>query len=46
MAHDCLVLTSILPDGLKARVYASDSSEKNPWPDIVDVPPLMLANPG
>jgi two-component system response regulator FlrC len=46
MPHDCLVLTSILADGLKARVYASDSSEKSPWPDIVDVPPLMQANPG
>src|SRR5215468_12730415 len=28
LAHDCLVLTSVLPNGVRARVYASQSSEK------------------
>jgi two-component system response regulator FlrC len=44
LAHDALILTAILPDGLKARVYASESSEGVKWPDVVDVPPLMVAN--
>jgi len=44
LAHDCLVLTSVLHNGVRARVYASQSSERDPWPEEVDVPPLMLAN--
>ena len=44
LAHDALILTALLPSGLKARVYASESSDAVRWPEIVDVPPLMIAN--
>src|ERR1043165_8177727 len=43
---DALVLTSILPGGVKARVHASAASDPTPWPDTVDVPPLMVRDPG
>ena len=45
LPHDTLVLTALLPDGRKARVYASTTRETVPWPAVVDVPPLMLRNP-
>src|SRR5262249_26349588 len=45
LAHDCLVLTSILPNGVRARVYASQTSETDPWPGETDVPARMLADP-
>src|SRR5262249_58835896 len=45
LPHDALVLTAVLPDGVRARVYASTTTESVPWPEIVEVPPLMLANP-
>src|SRR5262249_30303096 len=45
LPHDTLVLTALLPDGLKARVHASMTTEAVPWPAVVDVPPLMLSNP-
>ncbi len=44
LAHDALILAALLPSGLKARVYASESSDSVRWPEIVDVPPLMIAN--
>jgi transcriptional regulator with GAF, ATPase, and Fis domain len=46
LAHDAVVLTAVLPGGTHARVYASTTaSGSDPWPDIVVVPPAMIANP-
>ena len=45
LAHDALVLTAVLPDGVRARVYAQTSPESARFPDIVAVPPLMRRNP-
>ena len=46
LAHDAVVLTAVLPDGKQARVYASTSASGSvPWPEIVVVPPGMIANP-
>jgi len=45
LTHDALVLTVVLPDGQHAKVYASKTPESARFPDVVDVPPLMLANP-
>src|SRR5262249_3859803 len=44
LTHDALVLTARLPDGVKARVFASVSSERASWPEVVDVPPQMIAD--
>jgi transcriptional regulator with GAF, ATPase, and Fis domain len=45
LAHDALILTSVLPDRRQAKVYASRTPSHAPFPDVVDVPPLMQANP-
>ena len=45
LTHDALVLTAILPGGTQARVYASKTPPHAAFPDIVAVPPLMVANP-
>jgi transcriptional regulator with GAF, ATPase, and Fis domain len=38
LAHDTLVLTVMLPDGKRARIYASSGVDGKPFPDIVDIP--------
>jgi transcriptional regulator with GAF, ATPase, and Fis domain len=45
LTHDALVLTAILPGGTQARVYASKTPPQAGFPEIVAVPPLMVANP-
>jgi transcriptional regulator with GAF, ATPase, and Fis domain len=45
LPHDALVLTALLPGGVKARVYASRTRQGAELPEIVDVPPFMRANP-
>ncbi len=49
LPHDALVLTAVLPNGLQARAYATAYAEGVPvkaaLPEIVAVPPLMLADP-
>jgi transcriptional regulator with GAF, ATPase, and Fis domain len=45
LAHDSLVLTVLLPGGKQAKVYASKAPEGHALPDVVEVPPLMLADP-
>jgi transcriptional regulator with GAF, ATPase, and Fis domain len=45
LSHDALVLTAILPGGTHARVYASKTPPHATFPEIVAVPPLMVANP-
>ena len=45
LTHDALVLTAVLPGGTRARVYASKTPPHAAFPDIVAVPPLMVANP-
>jgi transcriptional regulator with GAF, ATPase, and Fis domain len=44
LAHDALVLTAVLPNGKQAKVYASKAPERAAFPDVVEVPPLMLEN--
>jgi transcriptional regulator with GAF, ATPase, and Fis domain len=38
LAHDTLVLTVVLPDGKRARVYASSGVDGKPFPEIFDIP--------
>jgi transcriptional regulator with GAF, ATPase, and Fis domain len=38
LAHDTLVLTVMLPDGKRARIYASSGVDGRPFPEIVDIP--------
>jgi transcriptional regulator with GAF, ATPase, and Fis domain len=52
LPHDALVLTAVLPDGVRARAYAaayadasSAASAPGKLPEIVAVPPRMLAQP-
>jgi transcriptional regulator with GAF, ATPase, and Fis domain len=45
LSHDALVLTVLLPDGQKGRVYASTMRGVRP-PEIIDVPPAIRGNPG
>jgi transcriptional regulator with GAF, ATPase, and Fis domain len=43
--HDALILTALLPGGLKARVYAAKVPGESTFGDIVEVPPYMLEYP-
>ena len=45
LTHDALVLTAVLPGGTRARVYASKTPPHASFPEVVAVPPLMVANP-
>jgi transcriptional regulator with GAF, ATPase, and Fis domain len=45
LAHDALVLTVRLPNGTQGQVYASKAPPGLPFPDVIDVPPPLLANP-
>jgi two-component system response regulator AtoC len=44
LPHDALVLTVLLPEGDRARVYANHSPEAAALPEFVEVPPNILAN--
>jgi transcriptional regulator with GAF, ATPase, and Fis domain len=44
LAHDALVLIARLPDGQHGKVYASKTPAIAPLPDVLEVPPPMLAN--
>ena len=38
LPHDTLALTVVLPDGRRARVYASSGVDGEPFPEIFDIP--------
>jgi transcriptional regulator with GAF, ATPase, and Fis domain len=38
LAHDTLVLTMVLPDRKRARVYASSGVDGKPFPEVFDIP--------
>ena len=38
LAHDTLVLTVVLPDGKRARIYASSGVDGKPFPEVFDIP--------
>jgi transcriptional regulator with GAF, ATPase, and Fis domain len=38
LPHDTLALTVALPDGKRARIYASSGVEGKPFPDVFDIP--------
>jgi len=42
LAHDTLVLTIALPDGKRARVYASSGVDGKPFPEFVDLPEHLV----
>jgi transcriptional regulator with GAF, ATPase, and Fis domain len=44
LPHDAFVLTVLLPEGNRARVYANSSPETATLPEFVEVPPKVLAN--
>ena len=46
LAHDALVLSALLPDGARARVYASRVPGSESFSEEVSVPPVMINNPG
>ena len=46
LAHDALVLSALLPDGARARVYASRVPASESFSEEVSVPPVMINNPG
>jgi transcriptional regulator with GAF, ATPase, and Fis domain len=45
LAHDALVLAARLPGGQQAKVYAGKTPGVARFPDVIDVPPALLANP-
>jgi transcriptional regulator with GAF, ATPase, and Fis domain len=45
LAHDALLLAARLPGGRHAKVYASKTPNNVKFPDIIEVPPYLLANP-
>jgi two-component system NtrC family response regulator len=38
LAHDTLALTVTLPDGKRARIYASSGVDGTPFPEVFDIP--------
>jgi transcriptional regulator with GAF, ATPase, and Fis domain len=38
LAHDTLALTVMLPDGKRARIYASSVADGKPFPEVFDIP--------
>jgi transcriptional regulator with GAF, ATPase, and Fis domain len=47
LPHDALLMTMRLPDGRSGQVYAAKVPEgAEPFPEVVEVPPHLLANPG
>ena len=45
LPHDGLVLAAALPERGKARVYASSAPGTEPFSEVVEVPPAVIANP-
>jgi two-component system response regulator AtoC len=45
LAHDAVILAARLPDGQRAKVYAGRTSGTTPFPDVIEVPPLLQSNP-
>jgi transcriptional regulator with GAF, ATPase, and Fis domain len=45
LAHDALLLAVRLPGGEQAKVYASKTAGSVPFPDVVQVPHVLLTNP-
>ena len=45
LAHDTLVLTVVLPDGKRGRVYASSGVDGKPFPEIFDIPDDYIRDP-
>jgi two-component system response regulator AtoC len=45
LEHDALLLTAVNPDGVTAKVYAHQAPDTNRFPETVEVPSDVLANP-
>jgi transcriptional regulator with GAF, ATPase, and Fis domain len=45
LPHDALLLSALLPDGVRGRVYASKAPGSAAFAEIVHVPPAVLQNP-
>jgi transcriptional regulator with GAF, ATPase, and Fis domain len=45
LGHDAVVLAARLPDGKHGKVYAGKTSGPVPFPDVLEVPPALQANP-
>ena len=45
LAHDTLVLTVVLPDNKRGRVYASSGVDGKPFPEIFDIPDDYVRDP-
>ena len=44
LPHDALTMPVLLPNGRQARLYASQTPESSKFPEVVDVPAVLLAN--
>jgi Nif-specific regulatory protein len=44
LAHDTLALTVVLPDGKRARIYASSGVDGRPFPETFDIPDDVVRN--
>jgi transcriptional regulator with GAF, ATPase, and Fis domain len=45
LPHDAMLLAARLGDGTQAKVYASKTPDGVKFPDVIAVPPVLLANP-
>jgi transcriptional regulator with GAF, ATPase, and Fis domain len=45
LRHDALLLSALLPDGVRGRVYASKAPGSAPFAEYVSVPPAVINNP-
>jgi Nif-specific regulatory protein len=45
LPHDAVLLTALLPDGIRGRVYASKAPGAAAFSEIVHVPPAVRQNP-
>jgi len=45
LAHDALLLSALLPDGVRGRVYASRAPGTAAFAEYVSVPPAVINNP-
>jgi GAF domain-containing protein len=45
LAHDALLLSALLPDGVRGRVYASRAPGTAAFAEYVSVPPAVISNP-
>ena len=45
LAHDALLLSALLPDGVRGRVYASKAPGTAAFAEYVSVPPAVINNP-